>query len=186
MVKARPPPFFSSSRTAYPESGSRKFSGTCGAKKRRANRIYIVSAIPAAAGRSSPHAGFISLPGRLRRACHHRQRHATGAGRLSLAGPGWPDGPAAERLARRAWPGVPGPRPCLPAIYGRGRRAGDRRAGRRAFGCCPDDRVGRRLRPPRRLMDSRWAIGFSVGGVSVATNDVPELQRSREKTHSCS
>jgi hypothetical protein len=54
------------------------------------------------------------------------------------------------------------------------------------FWCRPDDRVGRRLRAASSMMDSRWAIGFSVGGMSVATGDVPELQRSREKTHSCS
>ena len=109
--KGRAPAILSADRTAYRESGSPGILVLADAKKRRGNRIYRVSAISAAAGRSSPHAGFISLPGRIRRGSYHRRRAAAGAGSLPQAGRGWPDGPAAERLARRARSGVPGPRP---------------------------------------------------------------------------
>jgi hypothetical protein len=109
-VKAELPRFFSARPHGLPESGFPEILVTGGCQETAPEPDLLSVSDPPAAGRSSPHAGFISLPGRIRHGGHPRQRPSTGAGSLPPAAPGRPDGPAAERLARRAWPGVPGAR----------------------------------------------------------------------------
>ena len=77
-------------RPRHSHSSPARFTGRRGIlvpavpRKGAETGFRLVSAIPAAAGRSSPHAGFISLPGRIRRGSCHGQRNVTGAGSLPL------------------------------------------------------------------------------------------------------
>jgi hypothetical protein len=104
MAKARPLPLFPLTRTDYPESGFPENPVPAGAKKRRANRIYKVSAVRRQRGGQALMPDSLSCP--------------AGSGTPAITGATPPPEPGAcpfpgtagrTSLPLSIWPGVPGP-----------------------------------------------------------------------------